>query len=220
MANIVIWAPPLLLAITFHEAAHGFAAYRYGDDTAKRLGRMTLNPIAHIDPFGTVLLPALLSLLPGGLIFGYAKPVPVQINRLRHPRWDMAKVAIAGPAMNFVLALASALILLFAKQLPSSVAVPVEKMLEISIFFNILLGVFNLLPVPPLDGGRVIAAFLPKSATPILNRLETLGIFVVLGVFFLLPRLLAETGIKFDPFGTLILKPTLFFSSFLLDFSA
>ncbi|MEM9289939.1 MAG: site-2 protease family protein [Pseudomonadota bacterium] len=220
MANIVIWAPPLLLAITFHEAAHGFAAYRYGDDTAKRLGRMTLNPIAHIDPFGTVLLPALLSLLPGGLIFGYAKPVPVQINRLRHPRWDMAKVAIAGPAMNFVLALASALILLFAKQLPSSIAVPLEKMLEISIFFNILLGVFNLLPVPPLDGGRVIAAFLPKSATPILNRLETLGIFVVLGVFFLLPRLLAETGIKFDPFGTLILKPTLFFASFLLDFSA
>lgn len=220
LAKAIIWIPPLLLAITFHEAAHGFAAFRYGDDTAKSRGRLTLNPFAHIDPFGTVILPLLLLILPGGFIFGYAKPVPVNVAALANPRWDMAKVAVAGPAMNFVLALASVLSIPLVLKLPGISSEIVMNMVEISIYFNILLGVFNLLPMPPLDGGRILAAVLPSSAAPILAVLERLGFLIVIGLFFLLPMLLSQVGIRLDPFGALVLQPTMWLSKSLMGLVA
>lgn len=217
LAAFLIWVPPIILAITFHEAAHGFAANHYGDDTAKKLGRLTLNPIAHIDRFGTVILPAILYLLPGGFIFGYAKPVPVQVSQLNDPRWDMAKVALAGPGMNFVLAIGSALLMPLAIMLPVQSATILLKMLDISIFFNILLGVFNLLPLPPLDGGRVLVALLPYNLARKVSAIEPMGIFVVLGFFFLVPKLFESIGIQFSPFELLVLDPTTWFAKTLVD---
>lgn len=216
ISKFLIWVPPIILAITFHEAAHGFAANHYGDDTAKKLGRLTLNPIAHIDRFGTVILPLILYLLPGGFIFGYAKPVPVQVNQLNDTRWDMAKVAIAGPSMNFLLAAGSALLIPIAMMLPVGPAKTLLEMIEISIFFNILLGIFNLLPLPPLDGGRVLIALLPYSLARKVSRIEPMGIFIVLGLFFLVPKLLEGIGIQFSPFDFLVLEPTEWFTKTLV----
>src|SRR5690554_1290480 len=148
-------AVPVVIAITFHEAAHGFVAWRLGDDTARRLGRVTFNPLKHIDPFGTALLPALLLLSGARFLFGYAKPVPVRFDRLRHPRRDMVLVAAAGPATNLLLALASALLVHLAARLPSGPQNWALTALSASIYLNVLLAVFNMLPLPPLDGGRV-----------------------------------------------------------------
>lgn len=213
---VLIWAPPLVLAITLHEAAHGYAANVYGDDTAKRLGRMTLNPLAHIDLFGTVILPLLLFVLPTGFIFGYAKPVPVRVDRLNDPRWDMAKVALAGPGMNFALVLASVALMPIAGLLSAGPAQIMFSMLEASIFINLVLALVNLLPLPPLDGSRVLAAVLPPALSRKLQKLERFGFIIVIGLFFLLPSLLREVGIDLHPFETLILRPTLWLSKLLV----
>ena len=192
--TVSIWAIPAMLAITLHEAAHGYAARALGDDTAARAGRISLNPLRHVDPFGTVLLPALLIFANAGFPFGYAKPVPVDFSRLRHPRRDMILVAAAGPGANLFLALAAGLLYHGIGLVPDSAALWVARNLENAITFNVLLAVFNMLPIPPLDGGRVAVGLLPYRLALPLARLERFGMFIVIGVFMILPQLGIPAG--------------------------
>ncbi len=172
---------PLLFAITVHEVAHGWVAKHLGDPTAKRLGRLTLNPLKHIDPIGTLLVPGLLLLI-GGFIFGWAKPVPVTYENLRHPKRDMAIVAAAGPAANLVMAIGWAVAAKFGALLPAWAATPLQYMGAFGITINVVLMVLNLLPIPPLDGGRVAVGLLPGPAAWQLARLEPYGFFILLGL--------------------------------------
>jgi Zn-dependent protease len=156
------WIVPILIAITFHEAAHAFAAWRLGDDTAHRLGRVTFNRLKHVDPFGTILLPALLFLTKAPFLFGWAKPVPVAFGRLGSPRRDMAIVAIAGPLSNVILAFVSAALLRTVPVLPETIAPWLVKTLYQSILLNLILAIFNMFPLLPLDGGRITLSLLPN----------------------------------------------------------
>jgi Zn-dependent protease len=182
-----IWVIPVLLAIPLHEAAHGFAAYRLGDDTAYQRGRVTLNPLRHIDPFGTVILPAMLLLAHSPFMFGYAKPVPVNFARLHHPRRDMILVAAAGPAMNILLALICALLVHVVNFLPSAAALWVGSTLFLAVVLNLVLAVFNMIPLPPLDGGRVAVGLLPRALGLRLARLERFGMVILLVFIIGLP---------------------------------
>jgi Zn-dependent protease len=179
MENIIymlaVNAIPLLTAITLHEAAHGYAARRFGDRTAEMLGRISLNPIKHIDPIGTLLVPAL-TLAIGGFFFGWAKPVPVNFNNLRKPKTDMIWVAAAGPASNLVMAIGWALILKF-NDIPA-----IDAIARAGIAWNVGLMVLNLLPILPLDGGRILAGLLPGPLSYKYSRLEPYGMFIVLGL--------------------------------------
>ena len=159
--RLVGLGPPAVLAITFHEAAHGFVAYRLGDNTASRLGRVTFNPLKHIDPFGTVSCRAMLLLSHSPFLFGYAKPVPVNFRKLNNPRLDMVWVALAGPATNILLALAAALAFHALPLAPADAAQWVADNLKNALVINVVLAVFNMLPIPPLDGGRVAVGLLP-----------------------------------------------------------
>ncbi|HEX9625962.1 MAG TPA: site-2 protease family protein [Acidiferrobacterales bacterium] len=177
----------MLFAITVHEVAHGWVAKRFGDLTADRLGRLTLNPLKHIDPVGTILVPALLVLLKTGFVFGWAKPVPVSFENLRNPRRDMAIVAAAGPVANLLMAIFWALMVKIAMVLPDTAAwikTPLLYMGLGGIFVNVLLMVFNLLPLPPLDGGRVAIGLLPGPWAYRLSRIEPYGFFILLGLMF------------------------------------
>src|SRR4029077_14919904 len=156
-----IWVIPLIIAITFHEAAHGYVARFFGDNTAWQFGRVTLNPFKHIDPVGTVLLPALLFVTRSPFLFGYAKPVPVNFGALRNPRRDMIFVAAAGPAMNFILAVIAALLFHLVSYLPDTAEQWVAENLKNGLVINVILAIFNLLPLPPLDGGRIVVGLLP-----------------------------------------------------------
>jgi len=206
-----VWILPVMIAITFHEAAHGYVAWRHGDDTAKRLGRVTFNPLKHIDPFGTVLLPALLLLGSGGrFVFGFAKPVPVDFSRLRHPRRDMVRVALAGPAVNIVLAVLCAFLFRVAAWLPDFLAEWVALNLANAVLINLVLAVFNMLPIPPLDGGRVAVGLLPRSLALPLARLERWGLFIILAMLFLLPWLGRSIGIDLNLFAWLVGGPVEF----------
>ncbi len=181
--KIAAYALPVLFAITVHEAAHGYAAKFFGDLTAERLGRITLNPLKHIDPIGTILLPAL-SVLFGGVLFGWAKPVPVNFAQLRRPKQDMLWVALAGPASNFVMALAWGLILARVDLLPPSSHVFMTQMSLAGIQINLVLLVLNLFPLPPLDGGRIAVSLLPMRAAIKFAQIERYGMLILIALLF------------------------------------
>ena len=195
------WVIPVLLAITLHEAAHGFVAHHFGDDTAWKLGRVSLNHLKHIDPFGTLLLPGILLLTHAPFLFGYAKPVPVQFGKLRTKR-DMVWVAAAGPGMNLLLATVAALLLHTVSVLPAGTDQWVLRNLVNAININVILAVFNLIPLPPLDGGRVAVGALPNALAVPLARLTPYGMGIVIGAFFILPML-----VHVNLFATLVQRP-------------
>jgi Zn-dependent protease len=201
------WVLPVLLAITLHEAAHGFVAHHFGDDTAWQLGRVSLNPLRHIDPFGTLFLPALLLLTHAPFLFGYAKPVPVKFGQLRNPRRDMIWVAAAGPVMNLALATAAALFLHTVDFLPVGIAQWVLRNLVNAISINVILAVFNLIPLPPLDGGQVAVGILPDGLAAPLARLAPYGMWIVIGALFLLPLFAAQVGVDLNLFNQVITRP-------------
>src|SRR3954452_1360457 len=201
------WILPVIVAVTFHEAAHGFVARRLGDDTAWREGRVTFNPLRHIDPFGTVILPALL-FVTSGFLFGYAKPVPVNFARLNHPRRDSVFVALAGPVTNVVLAIVSALLFYAVAVTPSGAAEWLVLNLWNSVQINAVLCVFNMLPLPPLDGGRVAVGLLPDALALPLARLERYGMLILLLFLFVIPYVGEQTGHNLNILAWLIGVPT------------
>ncbi|HET7923041.1 MAG TPA: site-2 protease family protein [Gammaproteobacteria bacterium] len=181
--KIAIWVIPVLLAVTLHEAAHGWVANRLGDPTARMLGRLTLNPIKHIDPIGTVLVPAILLLLPGHFLFGWARPVPVSPRNFKHPRRDMALVGAAGPCANLLMGVAWCIVARVGVSLPASaahVSLPLALLGVAGIFVNVLLLVFNLIPLPPLDGGRVASGLMPREWARVYDRIEPYGFWILL----------------------------------------
>ncbi len=188
--RIAVSALPILIAITFHEVAHGFAAYKLGDPTAKMMGRLTLNPLSHIDPWGTILMPGLLLVLTNGqFVFGYAKPVPINPNNFRHPRRDMAISAAAGPVTNLIIAFICLILLkvvsagtLAAGSAASVIMTPLALMLKAGVVMNVVLAAFNLLPIPPLDGGRILMGFLPWQHAAAFEKIEPYGFFIVLAL--------------------------------------
>ncbi len=206
--DLSVWVLPLIIAITFHEAAHGFVAHALGDNTAWQLGRVTFNPLKHIDPFGTLIMPAILLLSHSPFLFGYAKPVPVNFRALHNPRIDMVWVALAGPATNIALALLAASAFHFVDYVPAGAAQWLFDNLKNALVINVVLAVFNMLPIPPLDGGRVAVGLLPKVLAAPLARLEPFGMLILIGFLIVLPLAGSQFGLNLDVISTIIRKST------------
>jgi len=206
--DISVWVLPLVIAITFHEAAHGFVAHRLGDNTAYDLGRVSFNPLRHIDPFGTLMLPGILLLSHSPFLFGYAKPVPVNFRALRSPRIDMVWVALAGPATNIALALLAAAAFHVVEYLPANAAQWVADNLKNALIINVILAIFNMLPIPPLDGGRVAVGLLPRALALPLSRLEPFGMLILIGILIILPLAGSQFGLNLDVISAILRTST------------
>lgn len=202
--DVSVWVLPLVIAITFHEAAHAFVAYRLGDNTAWQLGRVSFNPLKHIDPFGTVILPGILLLSHSPFLFGYAKPVPVNYRNLNHPRLDMVWVALAGPLTNIILALLVGFAIHALPFVPASAGQWTADNLKNAFLINIVLAIFNMLPIPPLDGGRVAVGLLPRVLAYPLARLEPYGMLILIGLLILLPVIGAQLGLNLDVISAIL----------------
>jgi Zn-dependent protease len=206
--DLSVWILPLVIAITFHEAAHGFVAHRLGDNTAYDLGRVSFNPIRHIDPFGTLMMPAILLMAHSPFLFGYAKPVPVNFRALRNPRIDMVLVALAGPATNIALALLAAAAFHVVDFLPANAVQWTADNLKNALVINVILAIFNMLPIPPLDGGRVAVGLLPRALALPLSRLEPFGMLILIGVLILLPLVGSQFGLNLDVISAILRTTT------------
>jgi Zn-dependent protease len=206
--DVSVWVLPLVIAITFHEAAHGFVAHHFGDNTAWEQGRVSFNPLRHIDPFGTLIMPAILLLSHSPFLFGYAKPVPVNFRALRHPRIDMVWVALAGPATNIALALFAATAFHVLNYVPESAAQWLADNLKNALVINVILAIFNMLPIPPLDGGRVAVGLLPRMLAAPLARLEPYGMLILIGVLIVLPLAGSQFGLNLDVISAILRTTT------------
>jgi Zn-dependent protease len=216
--KISIWVLPILLGVTLHEAAHGWVAWKLGDTTAFNQGRVTFNPIKHIDVFGTLVLPAILLLASGGkMSFGYAKPVPVNFWALAKPRRDMVLVALAGPGSNLILAVLAAAFLRLVDSVPYFMQSWLTESLTMLLLFNLILCIFNMIPIPPLDGGRVAVGILPPAIAMQLERLERAGFGIILVGLFLLPWLGDQVGLDLNIFMWVVAIPAAELAKFLID---
>jgi Zn-dependent protease len=204
--TLSVWFLPVVTAITLHEAAHAWVADRLGDDTARSLGRVSFNPIRHVDPFGTLLLPGFLVLVGAPFVFGWAKPVPVAFHRLRNPKRDMVWVALAGPGINIALAILAGLLLQPLGQMEANrFTLWLWENLKNAIMANVVLACFNMLPIPPLDGGRVLTGLLPGPLAWRFAGLERYGLLIVLVAVFLVPMVSRELGHEVNPLAAVLL---------------